>query len=82
MIWGLLSILIAALMEAEVHSVYIFGCITLCVLSPYLEDKWKKNERKKKKHVSKKLIKRDHSDIQRTKVSEKNDDNAGPADIS
>ena len=82
MIWGLLSILIAALMEAEVHSVYIFGCITLCVLSPYLEDKWKKKERKRKKHVSKKLIKRDHSDIQRTKVSEKNDDNAGSADIS
>lgn len=46
-IWSLLAILIAALMEAEVHSVYIFGCITLCAASRYLEKKQRKTKDRK-----------------------------------
>ena len=42
-ICSMFAVLIGALMEAEVHSVYIFGCISLCAGSWYLE----KNQEKK-----------------------------------
>lgn len=44
-VYGLITILIAALMEAAVHSVYIFGCISLCGGSRYLEKEQEQRKR-------------------------------------
>ena len=44
LVFGLVTVLIAALMEATVHSVYIFGIISLCAGSYYLELKQEKKE--------------------------------------
>ncbi len=44
LVFGLVTVLIAALMEAAVHSVYIFGIISLCAGSYYLELKQEKKE--------------------------------------
>lgn len=41
---GLMAVLIAALMEATVHSVYIFGSISLCAGSWYLEKEQEKRK--------------------------------------
>ena len=44
LVFGMITVLIAALMEATVHSVYIFGIISLCAGSYYLEVKQEKKE--------------------------------------
>lgn len=44
LVFGLVTVLIAALMEATVHSVYIFGIISLCAGSYYLEVRQEKKE--------------------------------------
>lgn len=54
-IFGVLTILLAALMESAVHSVYIFGCIALCGGSWYLEQE--------RRDGSRNYIKRYHSDL-------------------
>lgn len=42
LVFALITVLIAALMEAAVHSVYIFGAVSLCAGSCYLEKEQEK----------------------------------------